>query len=234
MGLNNLFGNKERKEEQRMEKAEAKQKDFIKDREMFAAGMDDDETYLAMKEARSDLTRWQQDLDDSIEQLQYDLMNYVKTDKGWVQDQVLIGYQQDGKGNLVKGDDGKPVEVWEPMRPMVNKFGVYRIISLVRRYLNRNVMMSNLNDDIILRMLRRLKVDLVLNLGANVKDYEMNQKDLSIIVKMIMDPVEATLYRAYNNGERVHLNTINKRVEAFSEASGMPQQKRKGLLGGMM
>lgn len=199
--------------------ADEKEKNFAREHTTLSAELDNDNTFLHMKEERQDLTRWQQDLEDSISELKHSLMNQVQTDKGW-QTETEIREHADGKYYQV------------PMRPMVNAIGTYKLISVVKRYLNRNFMMSNLDEETIYRILRRLRTDLVINLGSKYDAYEIDPHDLSIIVKMIMDSVEATLYRALKNGERNYLNTINKRVETYNEG-GMSQPQKKGIIGGI-
>jgi len=203
------FGNSEKKDALA---AEGRSNKFSQSQMIMESGLrpEDDSNFLQIKEQQKDLVRWQQDLDDTIEMLKHDLMHEILTEEGW----------------CVETINGVPV------KPMINYEGVYRIITLVKRYLSRNFMMSNYDDDTIFRVLRRLNEDLVVNIGTKYKIYDVDQADMSLIVKMVMDSVEATLNRALNNGERNHLNTINKRIEAHTDSQNPQQQK--GLLGGLM
>ncbi|GAJ15340.1 unnamed protein product, partial [marine sediment metagenome] len=88
---------------------------------------------------------------------------------------------------------------------------------------------SNLSEEIICRTMRGLVTTLVINLGSKYEKYDIDFHDLSLIIKVVKDRVEPTLYRAMNNGERSYLNTINKRIEAYSEQQSAPN--KKGMLG---
>lgn len=209
-----LFG--ESKEETQWKKQQLEERQFIRERDSVNNSMQDDNAYMQLREERIDLTRWQQDLDDSIELLKHDLMNEELTEAGFKPRQEFFGYDENGNAQ------------YRPIKPLMNGTGIYLMITTVRRYLNRNVMMSNLSEEIILRILKRLKITLVINLGANYKEYEIDATNLPLIVKLIMDSVEATLYRSLENGERRYLNTINKRVETYNAS---PQQQKKSVLG---
>jgi len=158
----------------------------------------DDMVHLQQKENNSDLTRWQQDLTGDLEDLEHDLKREYKVDSKWVQ---------------IPGT-----------KPLLNSYGLHPILNLVKVYFNRNLMMSNLTTDIINRIMNGIVRDLVLHLGANYERYNIDFHDLSLIIRLVKDRVEPTLYRCYNNGERAYLNTINKRVEAYSESTN-PQAK---------
>lgn len=212
------FGNSEKKDQLA---TEGRNNTFSNNQMMMESGLrpEDDSNFLQVKEQQKDLVRWQQDLDDTIEMLRHDLMNEILTEEGWQREMVCVGMEQD-----------KPI--YKENKPMINYTGVYRVITLVKRYLSRNFMMSNYDEETIYRVLRRLNQDLVINMGTKYREYDVDPADMSLVVKMVMDSVEATLNRALNNGERNHLNTINKRIEAHTDSTN-PQQT-KGLLGGLM
>ena len=175
-----------------------------------------DPAYEQKQKEREDLTKWQQDLDNSIVDLKFDLMRQSKNEDGvYVPEKIIIEV------------DGQFKEIDSP--PYMNSMGLSSFMNIVKTYLNRNVMMSNLDANIIRRMLITLKIKLVLNLGENYEIYEADESHLSLICKKIMDTVEPTLYRSLNNGERRYLNTINRRLETF--ADGLQQPKKKGLFG---
>jgi len=183
---------------------------------MDAALQQPDEAYQRKKELNDDLTRWQQDLENDLEVLKYDLMNYYKDENGQWSPQYYYYTDEKGKKQAVQ------------LPPMTNSLGAVRIINLVKRYLSRNLMMSNLDTPTIYRIMRGLVLTLVLNLGENYEFYEIDESNLKLIVKMVKDTIEPTLYRALNNGERSYLNTINRRIEQYVETQ---QPQRKGIFG---
>jgi hypothetical protein len=208
------FG-KKNEEERMMDKQMAFQRELSREQNAISTVDPNDAPYLAQREGMQDLTRWQQDLDDDINYLKYDFKNMIKTDDGWKHMTKMI-YVRDSNGQLIE----KEVK----LNPIMNDEGIYRVISVVKRYLTRNLMMSNYSEIIICRIMRGLVQDLVIHLGLNWRKYEMNYSDLSLVVRMVKDSVEPTLYRCLNNGERRYLNTINKRIETMNLSD---QEKKK-------
>lgn len=220
-----MFGQKPA-EERALDKQLSSQEKQSREQSMLATVDPSDGPYLEKKEGMQDLTRWQQDLDNEIVSLMHDFKSQIFIEGKWLPIKETK-YIQDEKG-VTKG---VPV----PIKPIMNDEGIYRIISLVKRYLTRNVMMSNYSEQIIVRTMRGLVIDVGIHIALNWKRYEMDYSDLSIVMRMIKDSVEPTLYRCYNNGERRYLNTINKRIEALNMTPD--GDKKKGmfaeLLGGM-
>lgn len=181
-----------------------------------------DQEYMARKEERDDLTRWQQDLDEDLQKLRYNLMNYT------------FNFEKQTWGaetQLVIDEDGNEKEV--PIPPLLNKFGIAKTTSVVKQYLNRNVMMSNLSLQIINRIMLGFSETLILDLGQNYDNYDpdrirrhLPENDLKLVLKLLQDTVEPTLYRALDNGERKYLNTTHKHIEAFTDQQ---QPQKKGL-----
>jgi len=217
-----MFGqNNNNKEEQSQSKAMQFTQDMEREANVFQALSADDGTYMDIRDEKRDLTRWQQDLSDELEDLRHDLLREVQNSSGkWVAETECIGVDDADK------------EVWVNSTPMVNKTGFYKIRTVIKRYLSRNMMMTNFSEDIINKTLFNLKVKLICNLGSCQQDYEINKEDIPIITTLVMDSIKGTLYRAYNNGERNYLNTINKRIEAFTQNQPAPTQK-KGWLAGL-
>ena len=203
-----------KKQEKAQIKAETRERDFVKTMDMINKGFQDEPPMdPSYQQERSDLTRWQQDMTDVISDLRHNLLNEVKTENGWRPDLHKVGLTADGE------------EIWHPIPPMVNHLGVSRLLTVVRNYLNKSNMNTSYSEEGILTLLRRLNINLVINLGNNRQLYGIAYTNLSIVKKMVMDAVQAVLNSALNNGWRSYLNTTNKRVEAFTE-SVQPQQKK--------
>ena len=191
------------------------QKEMNREQGAYSALMQNDTELLDRQQFNQDLTKWQQNLEDDLDMLQHDLRSERLIDGNWLP-VTIKNYNE--KGELIE----------YAVRPLMNESGIYRVSSIVKRYLTRNVMMSNLSESIICRIMKGMVTDLVVNVGMNWKEYEIDYTDLSLIVRMIKDTVEPTLYRCLNNGERNYLNTINKRVEAWNMN---PSKEKKGFLG---
>ena len=203
-----------KKQEKAQIKAETRERDFVKTMDMINKGFQDEPPMdPSYQQERSDLTRWQQDMTDVISDLRHNLLNEVKTENGWRPELHKVGLTADGE------------EIWHPIPPMVYHLGVSRLLTVVRNYLNKSNMNTSYSEEGILTLLRRLNINLVINLGNNRQLYGIAYTNLSIVKKMVMDAVQAVLNSALNNGWRSYLNTTNKRVEAFTE-SVQPQQKK--------
>lgn len=206
-------------EEKKMQAAEEKAQQFTNDQNLIQGAMRPDTYYNDANDGRNDLIKWQQDFDEDIDMLRHDFLKEVLTEKGWRPELICVGYNEKGE------------QVLEAQKPLVNVQGTYKLISLVKRYINRNFMMSNFDEATILLILRRLNENITANVFPKWEEYEIEPADLQLITKMVLDSIHATLLRALNDGERRHIRTQNKRVEAFTETS-QPQGK-KGLLGAL-
>jgi hypothetical protein len=209
-----------KKQEKAQIRAEGRERDFVKTMDMINKGFVDEPPVDPIYEKeRNDLTRWQQDMTEVIDDLKHNLLNEVKVDNKWQPEMMMIGY------------DGENKEVWSQIPPMVNHLGVARILAVVKNYLNKNNMNTNLDEEQIFRKLRRLNTALTINMGANREAYGIDVTNLSLVKKMVIDSVESVLFSALNNGWRNYLNTTNRRVEAFTENA---QQQKKGFMGGFI
>jgi hypothetical protein len=202
-----------RKQEKVQERAETRERNFIKTMDVINKGFQDEiPVDPTIEQERNDLTRWQQDMTEVVESLKHNLLNEVKINNKWEVQTMPIGYNEEGE--LVHGR----------VPPMVNHLGVSRILAVVRSYLNKSNMNTNYDQDTINRRLKRLNDTFTIHLGGSREIYGIEHNNLSLIKKMVMDSVEAIFCSALNNGWRAHLNTTNKRVEAFTEAI-QPQKK---------
>lgn len=180
------------------------------------------------KDLKADLTRWQQDLSEDLQDMLHDLRREEFVNGSW-QPIMMVGYDKDD--NIILDDMGKPQGF--PAPAMLNDNGIYRIISITKRFLNKNTMMSNLNEKDINRMLRNLKTTLVYSLCPRYDEFGIEKNDISSILMIVTNCAEFTVKRALNNGERKHLETIRKMVEAYMQRPEL-EQKKKGMFSGLM
>ena len=88
------------KEEKKALAAENRERSFMREQNIISPTVEEDMMYHQLKADKGDLTRWQQDLDDSIEELKHDLMNEVMGEEGW-EPEVEVQYDKDGKSYYV-------------------------------------------------------------------------------------------------------------------------------------
>jgi hypothetical protein len=184
----------------------------------------DDNVFFHQKEGNDDLTKWQQDLKDEVEMTIKDFRREVQNEDGeWERMTRMTGEQT---------EDGE--NIYEYEKPMMNELGINMFRAFVRPCMSRNLIMSNYNEDRIYTKLRSDIINYINHLGGNYMKYGIEKHNLSIIVRMLKDIIEPAHWRSLNNGERSYLNTINKRVEAFTYGGNQQQQQKKGFLGGLI
>lgn len=152
---------------------------------------------------RADLIRWQQDLDDEGIKFMMEIR----------------GYYLDEEGNWVRD---KSVE------PLGSEAFIRRIRPLLNPSISRNQIMTNYSEERILRSLKRAASEFTWILFTQGATLGVAPENFSMLVSSFKATIEPTYYRALNNGERRYLNTVNKRVETFSDR---PEPKKKGIFG---
>ncbi|MAF36868.1 hypothetical protein CL622_07155 [archaeon] len=193
--------------------AEVRQQQFIKEGQVFEAGMREDMEFHYQQEQRNGLVQWQQNLISEVDQLVHDLKSEVDIDGVWTKQKYLVGYDKDGK------------DVIEEIPPIMNDLGIHKIKSYLRPLISRNLINSNYSDDRIYINLRGLINTIILHLRDNYFYYEIRKQDLSWLIRQIKNMAEPSFWRCYNNGERKYLTTIHKHIEATNFTPNQPQKK---------
>jgi len=164
----------------------------------------EDEQWVGERDKeRADLIRWQQDLSEEATNFLMELRGYyLNADGDWEKDPHV--------------------------KPLANEAFIRRIRPLLVPSISRNVMMTNFSEDRILKILKGTVSEFTWLLFIQGEKYGVNKNDFSMLVRSFKAAVEPTYFRAMNSGERNYLNTIQKRVETFSDR---PEQKKKTLFG---
>lgn len=211
------FTNPQRKEERREMMAEERQVRAAQQTEIISGAMQDS-AYQERKDENTDLTRWQQDLSEDVQIFIHGLKRERLNDKGeWVPQTMYSHTDERGR------------EVWLEMPPMMNDLGISTVKNMGLLNISRNLIMSNLSEEQIFRKLRTNVINFISLIAENFNRFEIDKRDLSAIVQMYKDLIEPTHWRCLNNGERNYLNTINKRVEAYTEHA-QSQDSKKGIM----
>lgn len=201
------------------DKAETMQREMLnREDKVFNTKMADqldDQVFLKQQEENRDLVRWQQSLADEIEELKHDLKREVWTGDKWEPDKVLIGYKETGE------------EVYEKLPPLMNDTGIKMVESAMRPLLSRNLINSNLNENMVYGMLRRTSDTIVNNITTYGEQYQMEFGNYSHVTRLIKNFMIPTPFRALNDGERKHLRTMNKRLESYGESQQEAGKQKK-------
>lgn len=198
-----FFKSQEEKEAAEQEK---RAMNFQREQTAFSAGHhpDDDRALLHRQDQRTDLLRWQQELGDELEMFKHDLKNEEYINEQWVRR--------------------------EGVKPMLNDDGVRMLERHVRQCMSRNLMMSNLSETQIRQSLKYTCQQVCHALGHKYDVFEIDFIDLSNIMRMVINMITPTAFRAMNQGERIHHRTISKRLESYHETPTAQEQK-KGIFG---
>lgn len=216
-----LFDNiipRKSKEQKFQEQAAEKEKDFIRENQMLETVSQNEQLDLANQEGRSDLLKWQQDLNDELERLKHRLRGeYLNRNNQWVTKNILVG--KDKYGN----------KIFEPLTPLANEIFIDDIENQVEPFLSRNMFSSNFTEKRILEMLKYTCDDISDAMADGWDKYEIEFTNYDIIMRLVKNVIIPGPFRAMNDGQRRHDRTVAKRIEAFNERD--QPIKKKTLLG---
>jgi len=129
-------------------------------------------TQLANTEAQAGLVKWQIESENELQEMERFLLGYI-----WA--------VREGKYVLISSG-----------RRWCNEAGATGIVSIVRQYLAKYFILTNLDEERVKSIMKDLSISLVQYLGYWYMDFEINEGDLPIIVKMLQHTIEANLRRS--------------------------------------
>jgi len=115
---------------------------------------------------------------------------------------------------------------WEkvPDTALVNEQGINALMTLIEGKVNKNITLSNFNEEQISRRMEDFVITLLMHLFMKQAEWEIDTADLSSIREMIESNVEAVYFRALYSGERKYRKATIERREIISPL----QQKKEG------
>ena len=199
----NLFnGNKEAK---MMEKAEKRQMEFQENQNAMAIGSNPaDHTEIINNEGKSDLIRWQQELDDELKKLAYQLTGWIEVDGVWERDPNKTPLCNDRFMNDV-------------------------VIPQCSPFLSRNFINSNIDEDRALGILIYTLGSIADNMADWYDRYDIDFMNNDLIIELVINHMQPSVFRAVN-GFTKKTDSINaKRLETIMDR-GM-EEKKKSIFG---
>ena len=177
---------------------------------------DTEEAVSFHKQERQDLLRWQQDLLDDLEQLKHDLRRevYDLQKDVWVQERMVSGHTSEGK------------PIYEQLAPLMNEQGIRMVESLVRPFLSRNLLNSNLDEQMVYGMLRRSSDTLVNNITYYGEQYDLEFGNYNLIVRLVKNVIIPSPFRAADGWTKRIDSTISKRLESFAESNKQAENEQ--------
>lgn len=206
--------------EAQMAKAQltAQDKEHRAAREQMAMQVAAAEQYGEGDNGKSDLIRWQQELEAELDTLKYRLKNYMRKGDMWVPRMITV--------------NGEQVEA----PPLLTEEGIQMVEAEVQPFLSKNLINSNLDEKRILNLLKFTSKTITRNLGYSYEEYviEPTPQNLSHIKRIIKNVIIPTPFRAINGWTKRQDNAATKRVETYSENPNEFGGKNKGwnLFGG--
>ena len=199
--------NKENPEMKFAKEQSEEDREHSKSIETFRATAQDDQTALQMQAERTDLLKWQQDLDPELQKLIHNLKGEVLVNDVWQQKQYR------------KGDKIFTI------RPICNdRFIQEIIIPQCSPFLDRNIFNTWYEEKDILETLRNTCDDLCDTMADHYDEYGIEFTDFDNVLRNIKNVIRPGAYRALKGWTKKIDSTIIRRVEQSSEN---PTQKDK-------
>jgi len=198
----------EARQEKKEREAENRQMDFSRE-QMFAGSAtqpEDDNTYTLEQERRSDLIRWQQELEPEMLGTVLSFLSLRKNDKGKVVPIML----------------GKKTKV----NPMCNKLFIYQVvIPKLKPFISKNLINSNLSEKEILLMQRTTADDIANMMSDNWDKYGIDFVNFDGIFRDLKNVIKASIWRSYKGWTKKVDSSMIKRIE--QESYGREETTKK-------
>lgn len=111
----------------------------------------------------------------------------------------------------------------------LNSTGLLRLSEILNHYYNKDVIQSCTVMNEIISMVLNFVEDLTTEFYINKGKYGVDMIRFPLTISMLVDGLYLTLKRSYNDGTRVHNETIMKYVENILAKEN---RKKRNLLGG--
>lgn len=212
--IDKLMGNSEKKQQISNEEENRK---FMKEQHNIDIATANEQLDYNQQEGRSDLLKWQQDLDDELEKLKHRLKGETKYSNGRWGPKLI----PTGKTN----ENGE--ELFQRLPPLANETFVDYIETQAEPFLSRNLFSSNLDQKRILEMLKNTCDDIADAMADGYDIYGIEFINYDLVMRLIKNVIIPGPFRALNDGQRRHDRTIAKRIEAFADKQTGKDSKKK-------
>lgn len=203
-----LFGGGIGRQERFAERQQQKEMDFAKEQNIISNATKEEQLELLNQETRSNLLRWQQELED-------ELVNLIHILKGHKLDEFENGYLS--------------WDIPDNPKPICNdKFIEDVVIPQCRPFMSRNLINSNFSEDRILMSLRNTMDDIVDNMADGFDIYDINFQNYDLILRLIKNVICPGSFRALQGWTKKTDSTIFKSVES-NFLNPRREEKKRGI-----
>lgn len=197
MGIFDMFG--AGREEKANVAAEKRQMGFQREQDMLKITAPEEQTEMMNQEGKSDLLKWQQDLDDELMELIYRLKGYAKSD---------------GEFKKIQGH-----------KALCNdKFVINVVIPQCKPFMSRNLINSTFTEERILLDLKHTSNDIMANMADGFDTYDIEFQNYDLILRLIKNIIKAGAFRALNGFTKKTDSTIFKKLESSFDNANAQQQ----------
>ena len=200
MGLFDMFGvNKEGKMEVESEK---RQMAFQREQNSMAITAPEERTELMNQEGKSDLLKWQQDLDPELERIAHRFTGWIRKEGEWFK---------------------------TTNKPLCNdKFMNDVVAPQLEPFLTKNLINSNFTEERILLDLKHTSNDIAGCMADGFDTYGIEFQNYNNILRIIKNTMKSSAFRALNGWTKKTDSTIFKKLESSFDNANTQQ---KGMLG---
>ena len=152
-------------------------------------------------------TRWKIDPEDVIDEIEH----YLRGDN-W---DSLTGTWRKNKNDKLR---------------LVNEEGISVITTHLRGVLNKNIILSNFDNEMILQIAKQNAHNVKDIIFTSYDKYEIKKENFSMILQLIDGNVYGALLRAKGGFFVNHLSTTQRYIEQNTLSMNNGEQKKKGIL----
>lgn len=179
-------GGKEAKQELAAEK---RNMEFTREQNTINASAPEEQTEIMNQEGKSDLLKWQQDLDPELERIAYRLTGWQKSGDSWT----------------------PPAEGKVPL--CNNRFMDDVVAPQLEPFLTKNLINTNLTEERILLNLMNTSNDIASNMADGYDRYDIDFINFDIVLRILKNTMCSSMFRALNGWTKKTDSTIFKRLE---------------------
>lgn len=201
------------REDNNLMESEQRQMDFSREQTILNSSThpEDDRTLLDYQENKSDLVRWQQELEPDMFEL---ILSFQS-----------LRRDQDDKLIPIKDEFGKPIP------PLCNSLFIYQVvIPKLRPFMSKNLINSNFDERQINETQKNTADDIADMMADNWEKYGIDFVNFDGIIRDLKNVIKASCWRAFKGFTKKQDSGMTKRIE--SDMFGMQQKKEsKGFAG---
>jgi len=188
--------------------AEQRAMAFNREQGIVQPSIQTDQMELINQEGKSDLIKWQQELDEDLFKLCCRLTGWKET------------IDEKGNKTYIKAS-----------QPLCNEFFIDNVvIPQLSPYLNKNFINSVLQEERILKMLEHTANSIADNMADNFDKYDIDFVNYDIVLQALKDFLTPAAYRSKDGFTKIRDSMIMKRIESSTESVN-PANQKKGLFG---